>query len=523
MESVIQLNKKQPVTACQLGITGMPEDINQLLPGEIYTVITDSVPMRFTFIVQTLLANLNSGRTCCYISNMEGDMLVTRANAAGFQLVPFIEKGQLIILTLNDDHVKLLYLNGAQQLISELEYFQIPDDSHVVLDSTIELLSINDLTFTNHQLAVYQSWIKKKSITVMLCLGLSALTRYPKTREAIFQHFGGLLRLTAHQSGNLEASFDYWYTDDLSVLPRRFLLKIHNNLLEYQQALSSHPEHQASASATRQQITQAALTTPLDHCYYIGAGYQQWNDTYPGHWQWIKNISTFISQFSELPPNLIIFSYSKGIDISEIIAAVTMLRQKLYSNCKVLVREYDYSLRYYDEIFLYRHGINLILYRNTAMFRTQLAIDNLKNITFHFINPNHDQVTKPHLKLNKNPYLSQNGFKKYVISQANLLTQLKVPFVLTTLRSKRLLASLNLRHHIRKTDAMMTLDKDNYWLFLSNCDLTSAQFVLRRFPTLLNNQDNPHTVQSLTEITNLLISKDNHKNALQETDQASHK
>jgi len=221
---------KPPVV--RIGIRGLPEQINSMMAGGLYVLIAKTTSARFPMLAGSIANALEEGLVCTLIAPANPRPFLQRIeNLAQIDTASLVNTNLLQIFVAQDNFLKKIFQFGAERFVSELEDFQIPQNSYFVFDQADELLSLHDVSLALEQVNILKNWFSLKKITALLVF--SRLSEaHNNTVNAIMDHLNGIVRLGGERDG-LELTFDYWQSNEGVVVAKNYqLLTLDTGLYE---------------------------------------------------------------------------------------------------------------------------------------------------------------------------------------------------------------------------------------------------------------------------------------------------
>lgn len=221
---------KPPVV--RIGIRGLPDQINSMMGGGLYVLIAKTTSARFPMLACSIANALEEGLVCTLIAPANPLPFLQRIeNLAQIDTADLVAANLLQIFVAQDNFLKKIFQFGAERFVSELEDFQIPENSYLVFDQADELLSLHDVSLALEQVNILKNWFFRKKITALLVF--SRLSEaHNNTVNAIMDHLNGIVRLGGERDG-LELTFDYWQSNQGVVVAKNYqLLTLDTGLYE---------------------------------------------------------------------------------------------------------------------------------------------------------------------------------------------------------------------------------------------------------------------------------------------------
>jgi len=230
MDDENSFETKPPVV--RIGIRGLPDQINSMMGGGLYVLIAKTTSARFPMLAGSIANALEEGLVCTLIAPTNPQSFIQRIETlAQIDTADLVATNLLQIFVAQDNFLKKIFQFGAQRFVSELEDFQIPENSYLVFDQADELLSLHDVSLALEQVNILKNWFSRKNITALLVF--SRLSEaHNNTVNAIMDHLNGIVRLGGERDG-LELTFDYWQSSEGVVVAKNYqLLTLDTGLYE---------------------------------------------------------------------------------------------------------------------------------------------------------------------------------------------------------------------------------------------------------------------------------------------------
>jgi hypothetical protein len=196
-----------------IGNSDLPEDVDDgLVKGGMYSIGIQLGPTRLGVVTHTLLSNLARNIHCVLITRLGVEEIFSQTDQTTAQiLIDAIEQKKLFIFSMVGDYAKNMFRFGPKRLLDELDHFDVPTGSLIVVDHADRLFTLDDHHAASAQAEAYREWFRRTGNTgLFLFLQSSAEdARHAFALNALSDYFSGLAKLYVNQNC-LETKIDFW-------------------------------------------------------------------------------------------------------------------------------------------------------------------------------------------------------------------------------------------------------------------------------------------------------------------------
>ncbi len=494
------MQQKTTNTSISLGIHHLPNQLNYLRAGSLYSISCNNISIYFKLLLQSVLKNLNNNKKCTLISILDQDKFIQLARSFELDITPFLNNQQLTVYSLSTGNKSGTLLNNPDQLLAKLDHANISASDYLIFDAVTDLFFWHDPELAATKIAVYKAWLQKHNITALI----SFVTEQPPTTFSNTVKLNGSLHFTC-ANNRIKAQISHWQTSDHQITAMTCIVKTAIDT----KTTTPPPKQQTPPNIVplfpEKMPVQAHSDMPP--IYYIGQQYGDWQPIHKGTWQQIDNFAALRRKAINPIPKLIVFTVSNQKELFQIAKTVITLRKRSLTKCRIVVREVNYALRYSDAKLLEYCGINRILQQDMSISQIKLSLTGLKQFKQRNIPPNQAykmllNFTLPDVR----GFLSEPEFRHYILDKMPQMNKMTLPFIFakSTLLFEGAINEeilCNAQICLRKGD-IVTIISNEMWLFLVDCSPNNIAKVMTR---IHNN--------ALTWIKEIKISSD--ANAIQ--------
>ncbi len=452
----------------------MPSLLDNLQRGGIYSLNVETAPTRLNLISQALCANLRNGIHCTFISPLPGTEFLARCEPSlAAELLKNIVSGQLLFFSMMGDYAKNIFRFGPEQFLKEIKHFNVPNNSFILCDQADSLFTLQDQTIAVDQVKLYRQWMHETNCTALfLFLRVGSESILSSNYQAITDYFHGAANFSVNNN-TLELFAEFWRSPEGSLAAR--LIQLHLNgqgLVSVAPAQTALIDPQSAyANGTNYDPVKLNFTDESD-IYFMGDDLEAFIPHTTGKRVSIRSLPSMLRESRDARTATILITYDKTMEFRQLTETVHALRVSLGNRVRLIVRESDTFLRYYNELLLLKIGANLIIHENVALARIPLLLESVRGQVYqHDTKFNFDEAIESILPTRKKGYLSPQRFCDEVESVLIQAQSLLVPCVLIVIRHPAgvdLLTSLN-RFRISRNGDLITADANYCYVFLHAC------------------------------------------------------
>lgn len=463
----------KPTTEFRLGVRGLPQIFDTMIPGGLYALQISSPPARNALVTQCVTAGIERGGVGL-ISNGSMQRLIHPPLEAGSgNLSAAIHDGKLKAFRLKESSAKNVFRNGPERFTLEVEHFKLPDDALIVFDGADDLFTLQDPFVVAEQARVYREWMRRRGgCGVLVFSKLSSTSQFSAAYQALLDHLDGAVRL---ESGTerLSWSVDFWTSPIGMAAARTLGAQIRANAsLEISDAQDS-ARGIDSSTAAEDEADVFCMDSTL-------AGVARHDE---GHWVFCDSLVGLLHATRNAKAATIILLFDHGTDLRELAQVSHILRVSLGKRMRLLVRELNASLRYQNELLLMHLGVNMIVHRDVPVARVLLALESLKGVVFdRDVDVDFESALRSVTPSHACGLLPQDSFVKEVSRIVGHSKELGIPYVLVRIAIPDGMSAQTAADHFKlvRGGDVMTLGDGFLLLFVSACPQASLLATLRR-------------------------------------------
>ena len=359
----------------RLGINGLPSLTGNMKSGGLYVMLAETPSARFPILAANLADALANNLPCTVIVPSHPELFLQRVEASGtINALELIAANRLQLFVMQEEFSKKMFRFGADSFVKELEQFEVPEGSYILFDQADEVLSLHDISLALDQINILKDWFIKQRVTALL-----VFSRVNDVNSgainALMDSMNGIVRLGGDRDG-LELTFDYWQSPEGTVAARNYRLTTLNSGLYEASAPTDQPVVSGVGGVT--QITEDAEP----HYFYMNPDLGSLATQIPGIWTRVDTLVGMMHATRNTHSSTSILSYQRDTNLRQLAETVHTLRLNLGRYAKIVVQEKETSLRYQNEAFLLKLGINLVIHKDVPASRLPLMLDSLSRQVF---------------------------------------------------------------------------------------------------------------------------------------------
>jgi len=449
----------------RLGVLGLPDLTDNLIPGGLYVLIAETAPARFPLLYSNLSNCLNNNIPCCVVLPTNPETFVQRLDASGeANFNQFIQRGELKLFSMQEEFAKKMFQYGAEAFVDELAHYGLTNVPYILFDQADDLLALHDLTLALDRVEVLGKWAQEHHVTVFI-----VLTRLsPETLTSInglMDDLTGVARLGVDRNG-LELTFDYWQSFEGAVAGRSFLL-----------TPTSTGQYEATAPVLMENagtggLVEAAQPEEDPHFFYMDPDLGSLAKQMHGRWLCVDTLVSMLHATRGHRTATCILVFDKSSNLRQLAETVHTLRLTLGRYAQIVVQEKGASLRYQNEALLLKLGLNLVINRDVPANRLPLLIGSLKGQVFsRDVDINFEAALASVLPTRLSGYQKPSRFVREVAEILNRSETLDIPCALMIGRpvANIKMSDIVSNHRISRPGDLMTADDEKCYLFLNAC------------------------------------------------------
>lgn len=453
----------------RIGIPGLPHLTNSMVQGGLYVLIADTASARFPLFASSLGASLKDGRRCTAIVPSNPEHFIQRLETLGdLKAQGLLATEQFRLYVMQDEFSKKMFRFGAERFVSELEQFELPQNSFLVFDQADDLISLHDVSLAIEQVDILSKWLAQHQVTALLTF-LRVTESHTGTINALMDYLTGIARLGGDEDG-LRLGFDYWQSPDGTVAARHFhLLTKENNCYE---AVIKSSAGDAPANDSPVAEQDIPPEDPITSYYYMDPDLGSLSTQMPGNWQRVDTLVGMMHATRNQRRAVAIFCYKSDTNLRQLAEAIHTMRINLGKYAQIVVQEKHASLRYQNEALLLRLGVNLVVHRDVQAARMPLMLGSVVGQIFNRdVDINFEAAMSSVSASAQRGYLLPSRFAREVEALQDRAATLNIPYALIIghpCHGVDMLEILN-RIKLSRPGDLVTADNDACYLFFNAC------------------------------------------------------
>ena len=453
----------------RLGIRGLPQLTDTMIGGGLYVLLAETPSARFPLLAENLGSTLKGGMKCSIIVPSSPELFLQRVEGlAAIRASELIAADQLQIFTMQDEFPKKMFRFGATAFISELEQFEIPPRSYILFDQADEVLSLHDITLAVEQIGALKAWFMKQGITALMVFTRMSGANMDSI-NALMDNMNGLVRIGGDSSG-LKLTFDYWQSPEGTIAARSFLLKIlESGRYEAKAPTARAAEQGASGSGA---ATAEVIEDAEKFFFYMNPDLASLAKQVSGNWKLVDTLVGMMHATRGTRSSTSILVYDRNTNLRQLAETVHTLRLTIGRHAKIIVQEKNASLRYQNEAFLLRLGINLVVHRDVPPARLPLMLESLSGQVFtKDVDINFEAAMASVLPATAGGYLTPARFAREVQTILERVVTLDIPCAMVVGKptAEVSIAHVMKNNGLNRPGDVITTDGELCYIFLNAC------------------------------------------------------
>ena len=354
-----------------LGVPGIPAAMERLLDGAIYAAIVDSVPARFSLVIQSIRHNLDSGMICVLLTPTPPGVFLARAEAAGVDFGDALADNRFFLFSQEGDYAKNIFRLGPKKFLDEFDFFKVPRSSFFVIDQADELFTLHDQSVATRQAQEYRDWMKVRGNTALL-LFPPENPREGHGYGMLLDYFGGALRIVRNRT-EFELLVDFWYSEEGAIAAKAMGVNFDAaGKVSVAAQVESKPAALPSVAAEIE-------ATDQDQGYYVGPGFDGFAAAIGRKMAWtrLESLVSLLHATGSAVAATVVIALDRQADLRQVAETVHYLRLNRGNRILILVRELDFHLRYPNELLLLKLGANLVIHQQVTDQRLALLWESI--------------------------------------------------------------------------------------------------------------------------------------------------
>jgi cellulose biosynthesis protein BcsE len=463
----------------RIGIPGLPNLTNNMVSGGLYVLVAENASARFPLLASSLNCSLRDGRRCTAIVPGNPEQFIHRLEL--FEEIKeqgALSSDQFQLFVMQEEFSKKMFRLGAERFVQELEHFEIPKQSYLLIDQADDLISLHDISLALDQLDVLSKWLALKEVTALLVF-LRITDTQSGTLNALMDSLTGIVRLGGDEEG-LKLNFEYWQSPEGTVAARSFQLRAMDSNFYEARIKSTEPEPAPEGVPL---ATNETIESQEQQYFYMDPDLGSLRSQVPGVWQQVDTLVGMMHSTRKSSRCVVILCYQQNTNLRQLAEAVHTLRINLGRNAQLVVQEKGASLRYQNEALLLRLGINLVVHRDIQAARIPLLLGSLSGQIFNRdVDINFEAALASVTPTRLRGYQTPTRFAREVEMLLDRSATLNVPYALIVGRKIDDLAMVNILNAIRlsRPGDLLTADNEHCYIFLNACQQSVVLSTLER-------------------------------------------
>lgn len=473
--------------SARLGISGLPNLTDSMIRGGLYVLIAEMPPARFPLLAASLGAAVESHLFCNVIAATNPDQLIERLDSFGtVNATELIESDRMNMLVLQDEISKKMFRLGADAFTAELEQFETPEDSYLIVDQADALLSLHDVTVAIDQVDILKRWFERRRVTALLVF-TRVTEAHLNSINSLMDSLNGVARLGGERDG-LELTFEYWQSPDGTIAARNYrLARLESGMYEASVRALAQDSVVGDREVERGTEREAERNNGADnsqiHYFYMNPDLDQLAANVSGIWQRHDTLVGIMHASRNMPAATTILSYERDTNLRQLAETVHMLRSSLGRRARIVVHEKSASLRYLNEALLLRLGLNLVIHRDVPNGRLPLLLESLNGQNYNRdVNINFEAALASVLPTRLRGYLTPTRFAREVgaiLAQGQVLNIPSALIIGTPLASISIV-ELIANAGLSRPGDLISADNEHCYVFLNACSQSTILVALER-------------------------------------------
>lgn len=354
-----------PKYICKVAIQDLPNVASSLTEGGIYGITITNKLIRNIFILRNIEAFLKINKQIVFITHNPGDWYQSLSEAErhmGLDVLSSIRFTEFVG-TLHHN----IKSHGVNRLLIEVEDIVFTPKSIVLIDTTKQNTGWDediDIESIGYKL---KKWIGLwKHIALFISPQTNIYTHPCFLEFRRHQIFDGMAELNS-DSLRLSWHVEFWNGKRSNIDNKTYGIYFHKE----------HYSLQADGASIDARSGKLLYAPDEDQVLMTRQDVQGENH-YPESWTIYDDFDQLLSSLGTAVAATVIITYEKSLTFLDILNKVISVRQLTGPTLKVIVRERNVSLRYYQEAVLLNSGANMVVSRNDNTSRLLRAIESLK-------------------------------------------------------------------------------------------------------------------------------------------------
>ena len=451
--------------AVRLGIRGLPNLTDNMISGGLYVLIAETPSARFPILAGNLGNALKNERPCSVIVPSQPELFLQRIEALEkMNAAALIASSRLQVFVMQEEFSKKMFRFGADAFVQELEKFEIPENSYLLFDQADELLSLHDITLALDQINILKNWFAQQRVTALLVFS-RANDANSGAINALMDSMSGIARLFGDRDG-LELTFDYWQSPEGTIAARNYRLSTLASGL-YEATTPAEPFIDSGKHGVAEVKEDAE-----PYYFYMNPDLGSLAKQMPGIWKRVDTLVGMMHATHNTRSSTSILMYQRDTNLRQLAETVHTLRLSLGRHAKIIVQEKDASLRYQNEAFLLKLGLNLVVHREVSASRLPLLLESLNGQVFsRDVDINFEAAMASVLPATASGYVLPSRFVREVQSILERAVTLDIPCAMVVGKPAQHTSVIDILKSsgLSRPGDLITSDGECCYLFLNAC------------------------------------------------------
>lgn len=458
-------------TISELGIRGLPQAANQILPGQIVAVLSHYPAARDSLVAGLIAQNIKSQRIAMALKHAP-ESLMQLLESVGIDGRIACRNNELVVLTLSSDCLQHAGKLGAQACIEEFDFFALPTASLIIIDGAEQLFPSNAAVNRQKSLKAIRRWAKVRQHKLVLLFSEEASAenlRMPLRAEE--GTLDGLVFLDS-DGGHYNWSIDYWITPEATLTSRAFSLGLSENgtLLVATGAEMDTQESTVRAAPDQERVIAAQAVIDKEKGV-------------PAHWEIAHSLDEILDLSKNSVAATIILVHDNNTEFEHLLKTIHSLRRQCGRGLKLVIRERTKRMRYTHELLLTALGANLVVYADVSFSRFLSLLRGLHGQRYNRdIAADYDSALSTIMPPQASGYLPPEIFASTVIETVERGRAMGLESALTRLNINPAIPHLDALKacQAKRPGDIFTVDKDFLYFFLFACREPDIDATLER-------------------------------------------
>lgn len=461
-----------PKTYFSIGIAGLPNPVRTMVPGKAYAIHAKQARGATACFESSIVEALGNQRTAIAVIRSPVAELLRRLEVQGINIQKVLQQNRLLILQKSDNHKEKLFRYGARHFTDELDYYNVPKDSLLLVENAEDLFTLDDGRIAGEQAKIYAQWYQSTGTTALLFFSIAKIHGHQiAALRTLGDVFAGLAEIG--QSGiQLSWRVNHWQSPLASLSHR-----------EYAMGFDAHGTQLVAAGYQLEGLDTQIKHAPDQDRVIATDAVIQGERGVPANWRIVNDLDALLEAAEGSIAATCLLDFVNGDKLNLLARAVHHLRQKYGPGLRIVIRERKLRLRYSDELLLLRLGANTVVYAEVNFSRFIALIDSLRDQIYsdavpdNFEDAVHAAMPPPHMG-----YLNPQAFCSMVRDNLAQSARIGIESTLACLYLLPEIAHVDALRlfKIKRQGDLFTADNRGIWIFLYACREPDADATLER-------------------------------------------